>query len=149
MTRRNGSPLAAALLASAVAGPLFVALFGAAAAYLQLPRPITIDPAAIAIVLIVMPALFVGFALAFVPTLIGSMALGALADRGEVFRLPEIWMIAGAFWGSASSSWPGCATASRQSCSPWSPPPRFARGCAGASSTGPLKGRDRPPRPLA
>lgn len=101
MTRRIGSPLIAALLASAVAGPLFAALLGLAAVYLQLPRPITIDPAVAGIaVLIAFPALFVGFALAFVPTLIGSMMLSAIADRDEHFRLPELWMVVGGLAGT-------------------------------------------------
>ena len=92
---------APALIASLVAGPVFLLSLIAAAAYLTLPQPISLDASvAIAIPMALIPATIVGFVLAFVPNLLGSAVMAWIAETHQAARDPLAWAAAGALSGA-------------------------------------------------
>ena len=101
MTTR-GSPGYAAIVASAAAGPVFLASLGAAIFYLQMPRAIAVEELASAALglAIVIPAFLVGFVLAIMPNVIGAAVMATLSESFGVAREPAIWVMAGGLAGA-------------------------------------------------
>ena len=96
-----GLRVPAALIAAAVAGPLFVLSVAAAELYLRLPQPIVIrDEEFVQFVAILPPAFLVGGVIGLVPIFLGTAVMGALADRFEAARSPLAWAAAGALCGA-------------------------------------------------
>ena len=98
----NGSPVFAAFAASIAAGPLFLAFSAGAFLYLQIPHTITFVAEDLGIFMVMMlPATFVGFILAFVPNLLGSAVMATIGDSAEWGRSPLAWTLAGGLAGMA------------------------------------------------
>lgn len=92
----------AAVIAAALAGPLFVLSYAAAELYLRIPQPIVIRDETFLAFLALMPAAFlVGGLIGLVPIALGTAVMGALADRWEAARSPLAWAAAGAACGFA------------------------------------------------
>lgn len=90
----------AALIAAAVAGPLFVLSYVAAELYLRIPQPVVVQDQEFVLFLAVMPSTFlVGGVIGLVPIFLGAAVMGALADRFEAMRSPFAWAAAGASCG--------------------------------------------------
>jgi hypothetical protein len=96
----TGSPVRAALIASAAAGPLFLASFAAASAYLQLPHPIVVRAQDLDFGL-VMAATMAGFIIGFLPNLVGSAVMKAIGDTNAAARSAALWTAVGAAAGTA------------------------------------------------
>lgn len=95
------STAASASLASIAAGPLFLFSYTFAALYLKLPAPIEIDLRIVpSFMLMLIPALIIGFTLAIIPTIFGTLAMSALARRNELARLPAAWVVVGGVCGA-------------------------------------------------
>ena len=93
---------AAPLLALASAGPLFLTSTCAAGAYLKLPLPLIVEPAALAqFAAVLIPAILVGGVLGLVPILLGNALMSTLATHFELAREPAIWWLVGAAAGAA------------------------------------------------
>lgn len=89
-------------LASLAAGPIFIVSTGLAAAYLQLPHAIIVDPHQIVpILLFFLPALIVGWLLSVIPNLIGSRLLHFTGGAIPATRARLVWTGAGALIGAA------------------------------------------------
>ena len=97
---RTSSPSIA--LASLAAGPIFLISTAAAALYLQLPRPVVVDPwEAAQFALMAIPAAMVGFLLSGLPNLIGSRLLVRAGTFYPWARAPLAWSATGALLGGA------------------------------------------------
>ena len=113
-------PIMVALLPAFAAGPLFVATYACASLYLQMPRPILLEPSEMASLLVIMvPASLVGFVIGFVPIALGGAIMAALSERFEEARLPQSWAAAGALAGAGLDRLLFAQT-------PWSGPQDFA-----------------------
>lgn len=89
-------------LASLAAGPIFLASAGLAFAYLELPRPVVVDPAQMVPGLLsFIPAIIVGFILAIVPNLAGSYLMHFTGRAFPATRPRLIWFGTGALVGAA------------------------------------------------
>ncbi|MEA3010042.1 MAG: hypothetical protein QOJ91_1734 [Sphingomonadales bacterium] len=89
-------------LASLAAGPIFLASTALAYAYLELPRPVIIDPAQILPgMALFIPAVFVGFILSIIPNLIGSYLMQFTGGVFPAARARSLWFAAGALAGAA------------------------------------------------
>ena len=96
--RMSGAILYACLLA----GPVFLTSTALASLYLKLPQPILVSGSEFGLFLMMMlPALIVGFLLALVPVTLGTAALFALGEKNAAFRLPGMWAAVGAASGIA------------------------------------------------
>ena len=96
------SPGLGAAMASLAAGPSFVTLFVLESLYARIPAAIVVSPREIlAVAAVMVPALLVGFLIAFVPNVVGSQLMEALSRRSDLARLPAAWTIAGAASGAA------------------------------------------------
>ncbi len=100
---RRSSPFYGSIaLASLAAGPIFLVSTGLASAYLQLPRPVSVDPAQVApLILLFIPAIIIGFVLSFIPNLIGSSLLRFTGGAFPTARARPVWIGAGALAGTA------------------------------------------------
>ncbi len=88
--------------ASLLAGPVFVTSCALASLYLELPRPIVVSANQLGLFLILLiPAVAVGFLIAFVPVAIGAALLFRLGRQFEVLRAPIAWTLVGAAIGIA------------------------------------------------
>lgn len=93
-------PLAAALIASVAAGPLFVTSLSLAIVYLRLPQPIVVSAAeAGAFAGALTLASVFGFILGLVPNIVGALIMSNFSERVEELRSPVAWMGAGALFG--------------------------------------------------
>jgi hypothetical protein len=100
--RRTSPAYGSIALASLAAGPTFLVSTGLALAYLQLPRPVAVDPAQIApLVLLLVPAIAIGFVLSFIPNLIGSSLLRFIGSAFPTVQARPVWIGAGALVGAA------------------------------------------------
>ena len=96
--RMSGSILYACL----IAGPVFLTSLVSASLYLKLPQPIVVSAGEFgAFVVLILPALIVGFLLALIPVTIGTAALFTLGEQNAAFRLPGVWTAVGAAIGIA------------------------------------------------
>ena len=85
------------VIASLLAGPVFVTSCALASLYLKLPKPVVVSGSEFGLFLVLLgPALIAGFLLAFVPVAIGTAALVALGERSPAFRSPGMWSAVGA-----------------------------------------------------
>ena len=99
------------LFACLVAGPAFLTSTVLASHYLELPRPIVVAPEEVGTFLIMLiPALLVGFFLALVPVVIGTAALRSLGNDSLRFRSPWLWTATGAVTGATLALLLGLAT---------------------------------------
>ena len=107
---RKFYPLGAAVVASTVAGPIFVIVAAFAETILLVPQPIGVsaDEAA-AFFVILLTAEIVGFFLAIVPNLIGTSLLSGAAGHNQTARMPETWVGAGAASGALLAAAVGAA----------------------------------------
>jgi hypothetical protein len=96
-----GSPVFAALPASAAAGPVFLLSLLAAQAYAILPEPVAIEAGGVAgfMVIALVPTIIVGFLISFVPNAIGAYVLSKAGETSETARAPIFWVGAGAMLG--------------------------------------------------
>ena len=89
-------------VASAAAGPLFAATILLPVALFDPGPPAGITAAGLVGFLYLMVwALLFGFAIAFIPNLIGTLAMAALAERHAAARHPAAWVAAGVVLGAA------------------------------------------------
>jgi hypothetical protein len=89
-------------LASLAAGPIFLVSTALAWAWLQLPRPIVVDPAvAVPAIMFFVPSIIVGFILSIIPNLIGSRLLLFTGGAIPAARARPVWVGAGALFGAA------------------------------------------------
>ena len=100
--QRTGSIRTGVMLASIVAGPVFIVSAYAASLYLTIPAPVVLDAnKIIAFALVAVPATALGFIIALVPNFVGAALMTALAERAEFARPPLVWTIVGAGIGMA------------------------------------------------
>lgn len=93
----TGSPGIAAIPAAAAAGPLFMIGISAAHLYGGLPRPIVVAPEEFLLFAFsLVPAALIGFVIAYLPILVGTLLMRALSERSAFAREPIVWMGAGA-----------------------------------------------------
>jgi hypothetical protein len=100
---RRSAPIHGSIaLASLAAGPIFLVSTGLAAVYLELPRPVTVDPALFApFILFFIPAIIFGFILSIIPNLIGSRLLVFIGGAIPAARASPVWIGTGALFGTA------------------------------------------------
>jgi hypothetical protein len=92
--------IGAILLATAVAGPVFLICLVGATLWDFVPRPIPFEAMAILpFLLALFVAFFVGLIIAFVPVALGTVAMSALAERWDAARAMPAWAAAGAISG--------------------------------------------------
>ena len=83
-----------------LAGPVFVTTCALTSLYLELPKPIVISGSEFGLFLVLLvPALMVGFLLAVVPVTIGTALLVGLGARSPTFRSARTWAAVGASLG--------------------------------------------------
>jgi len=100
--RRSSPSFTPVALASLTAGPVFFVSTALAATYLQLPRPVIVDPAAIvALIVMLVPLILVGFFLSIMPNLIGSSLLLVVGAAIPAARARPVWIATGALSGAA------------------------------------------------
>ena len=98
--RSVGSPVIAALPASAAAGPIFVLSLAAAQAYALVPEPVPFDPGVLLMLLATLvPTALFGFIIAFLPNAIGTHVLSVAGESSETARAPMFWIGVGAALG--------------------------------------------------
>jgi hypothetical protein len=101
MPARRSSTLPLAL-ASLAAGPIFLFATGLAALYLQLPRPVVLEPGeVIAFAALAAPAALVGFVLSLLPNLVGRYLLIRAGGALPQMRRRAVWIATGALHGAA------------------------------------------------
>ncbi len=89
-------------LASLAAGPIFLVSTELAAAYLQLPRALVLDPHQIVpILLFFFPAAIVGWLLSVLPNFVCSHLLLFTGEAIPAMRARLVWIGAGALLGTA------------------------------------------------
>jgi hypothetical protein len=87
---------AAALPASAAAGPLFLTILAAITLYGRLPQPIVLSGGELAGFVVALPfAAIFGFPIAYLPNVAGTKLMAAISDNSAVAREPSVWMCAG------------------------------------------------------
>jgi hypothetical protein len=105
-----------ALLAVLLAGPIFSAALAAAIAAGKLPGPIAFTETEVTgYLFITLFSIIVGAALAFLPVMLGSLAMSRLGHHWPIFRRPFAWTAAGAvigaslalLWGTQPEALPG------------------------------------------
>lgn len=93
----SGSPGIAAIPAAAAAGPLYIASAAAAHLYGQVPRPVVVTlPEFLMFAFSLVPAALIGFVIAYLPILVGTLLMRALSEQSAFAREPIVWMGAGA-----------------------------------------------------
>lgn len=96
-----GSPVIAALIGSTPAGPSFLVFAAGAYLYGRLPQPVTVSGDEVSIFLSLFPpALIVGFAIAFLPNLIGTMLMAFVGESAAWARTRIAWTAGGALAGA-------------------------------------------------
>lgn len=99
--QRTGSPLMAAIIGSAAAGPVFVASLAFAAFLQQIPQPVVVTADGLAtLVPITLLAFFIGFFLGLVPNLAGAALMTLAGDKLVEAQSPVAWVLAGAAAGA-------------------------------------------------
>lgn len=100
---RRISPLFGPIaLASLAAGPIFLVSTGLAAIYLEMPKPVIVEPALIAPgILLFVPAIAIGFILSVVPNMIGNSLLLFTGGAIRAARARPVWIGTGALFGAA------------------------------------------------
>jgi hypothetical protein len=94
------SPWYNAIVPSVAAGPIFLVGLAAAQAYGQVPKPIDVELAFLAVgLLVAIPAAIVGFVLSYFVNAIGTAILSAAGEVGEMGRDPLLWVAVGAATG--------------------------------------------------
>jgi hypothetical protein len=89
-------------LATLAAGPIFLVSTGITALYLQLPRPVGVDPALAApLLLLFVPAVMIGLVLSIIPNLVGSRLLLFIGRVFPAARGYPVWIGTGALYGTA------------------------------------------------
>ena len=100
MTNALHSPGSAAL-ASLAAGPIFAVSTAAAALYMHMPRPIEVEPAYVApVLMMIVPIVAIGFVLSILLNLLGSRMLYFTGVLLPKTRAPAVWIGAGAAFGT-------------------------------------------------
>ncbi|HEY5711867.1 MAG TPA: hypothetical protein VIT38_08225 [Allosphingosinicella sp.] len=100
--RRNSG--AAALIASVLAGPIFVLTFALSLYVRQIPDPILLPDLnfqflSLALIVII-PMVMVGFMVSLFPNLIGAAVMTEFANHHEAAQSPLVWIVAGAAVGT-------------------------------------------------
>jgi len=97
---RNGPVFAAVFVASLAAGPIYVATGLVAAALFAPPEMAAGMIGDYKLLLIILfLAMAVGFFLAFIPNIVGTVAMARLAERWPPARTPVAWAAAGLLLG--------------------------------------------------
>lgn len=84
------------IIASIVAGPVFVTIFAAIQLYTSLPHPIVVEPSEIGLfaVALIIAAMF-GFVISIIPNALASLVLASAGIRSDFLRLPIFWVLVG------------------------------------------------------
>jgi ABC-type dipeptide/oligopeptide/nickel transport system permease subunit len=86
-----------ALIAPLSAGLIFMTIGGVLALFSELPKPITVEPDALAeYVMAMVPAIAVGWIIAIIPCCIGASALAYWGGSNPAARSMALWIITGA-----------------------------------------------------
>ena len=102
MAKAKFPVIAAAALASLIAGPAFITAFPLIEFYRSLPAPIEIDGADILSLLQIMPTFaLIGALIAFIPNLVGTLVMSRWSYRSWLARTPLAWIVAGGISGGA------------------------------------------------
>ena len=99
--RRKQSAWGPAAVASIAAGPIYVVALTFSGVFQLAGQDPYWRPQILEMLSLLLPSFIVGFLLAIVPNLLGTMAMTALSRRSDEARHPAAWVAAGAFSGAA------------------------------------------------